>query len=460
MVWISRKPCKPTRVLTIGDGLVTVVPGPHDLGLRGLIVTRASSGERLGKDFTTQIFGAEEPLMLAGGVLLALAAFPGLPKLPFILIGSAVSGYAWNSKQRRKIDTAPAQAAGTGQSAAKESLEDLLHVEPFSLEVGLGLVKLVEGGQNSPLLRRVAGIRRQLASELGYMLPPLRLTENLSLEAHRYAVLIKGIRISSFELPAGCELAISVGKQLAPLDGHPTKEPAFGIPAVWIGRTAAEEAKRNGYTVIDPVTVMGTHLSELVRRYAHELFSRQDVKKLIDRVAVDQPKLIEELVPKIVSPGLLQRIVKNLLREQVSVRDAASIIEALGEAAVTTRNPVILTEFVRQAIRREVVRPYLNQEGNLPAFFLDPSIERIVESNIEHGEQNSHSSASPEVIRDILARLERSIHKPEGPVVILVSQAVRYFLRQMVEAVSPNIIFISHNEVPAEVNIQNLGQVR
>ena len=447
-------------VLTIGDGLVTVVPALMISVSGAMIVTRASSGERLGKDFTTQIFGAEEPLMLAGGVLLALAAFPGLPKLPFILIGSAVSGYAWNSKQRRKIDTAPAQAAGTGQPAAKESLEDLLHVEPFSLEVGLGLVKLVEGGQNSPLLRRVAGIRRQLASELGYMLPPLRLTENLSLEAHRYAVLIKGIRISSFELPAGCELAISVGKQLAPLDGHPTKEPAFGIPAVWIGRTAAEEAKRNGYTVIDPVTVMGTHLSELVRRYAHELFSRQDVKKLIDRVAVDQPKLIEELVPKIVSPGLLQRIVKNLLREQVSVRDAASIIEALGEAAVTTRNPVILTEFVRQAIRREVVRPYLNQEGNLPAFFLDPSIERIVESNIEHGEQNSHSSASPEVIRDILARLERSIHKPEGPVVILVSQAVRYFLRQMVEAVSPNIIFISHNEVPAEVNIQNLGQVR
>src|SRR5450755_2693428 len=222
-------------VLTIGDGLVTVIPALMISISGGLIVTRASSEDQLGKDFRKQVFGAYQPLLLAAGVLVVIALIPGLPKIPFLAIGGAVGGYAWKLKNRRNIDAiAEAPAAESGQSKPKDSVDDLLKVEPLAIEVGLGLVKLVEGGANSPLLKRVSGIRRQLATDLGYMLPPLKLTDNLSMEAHRYAILIKGVQISSFELPPGCELAISVGKALKPINGTPTKEPAFGIPAIWI----------------------------------------------------------------------------------------------------------------------------------------------------------------------------------------------------------------------------------
>ncbi len=450
-------------ILTIGDGLVTVVPALMISVSGAMIVTRASSEDRLGQDFKKQVFGAYQPLLLAGGVLIALAALPGLPKIPFLLVGASVGGYALQQRKRRKLDTSVGTQVSESERSApkdKETVESLLKVEPLAIEVGLGLVKLVEGGANSPLLKRVSGIRRQLATDLGYMLPPLKLTDNLSMEAHKYAILIKGVQISSFELPPGCELAISVGKPTQQISGTPTKEPAFGIPALWVNSVASEQAKRAGYTVVDPVTVMGTHISEFVRRYAHELFSRQDTKKFLDRVAVDQPKLVEDLVPKVLSMGTLQRVVQNLLREQVSIRDAASILEALGEAAGTTRNPVLLTEFVRQCIRRSVVKPYLNRQGDLPAYFVDAGIERAVESKLEHGDQNSHLAASPEMIRDVLARFERTIQKPEGPVAILVSSSVRYFMRQIVEGVSPNLVFISHNEVPPEIRVMNLGTVQ
>jgi flagellar biosynthesis protein FlhA len=448
-------------ILTIGDGLVTVVPALMISVSGGMIVTRASSETRLGKEFRSQIFSSYQPLLLAGGVLIALAALPGLPKLPFIAVGGGIGFYAWKQKDRQKTDTAAeVPATGSGQSDAKESLEGLLKVEPLAIDVGLGLVRLVEGGANSPLLRRISGIRRQLATDLGYMLPPLKLTDNLSMEAHRYSLVIKGVPISSFELPPGCELAISVGKNLPPIAGTSTKEPAFGIPALWIHSSTADQAKKLGYTVVDPVTVMGTHVSEFVRRYAHELFSRQDTKKLLDRVAADQPKLVEDLIPKILSMSTLQRVIQNLLREQVSIRDAGSILEALGEAAVTTRNPVLLTEFSRQCIRRTVVKPYLNRGGDLPAYFVDYALERSIEGKIEHSEQNSHLTASPEMIREVIARFERTIPKPEAPVAVLVGSSARYFMRQIFESGSPNLFFLSHNEVPPEVRVVNLGSVQ
>jgi flagellar biosynthesis protein FlhA len=450
-------------ILTIGDGLVTVVPALMISVSGAMIVTRASSDDRLGSEFTKQVFSNYQPLLLAGGILLALALLPGLPKLPFLAVGGGISAYGWRLKNRRKIDAAEASTTENGQAAAakkEDAVENLLKVEPLALEVGLGLVKLVEGGANSPLLRRVASIRKQLATDLGYMLPPLKLTDNLSMEAHKYAILIKGVQISAFELPPGCELAIAVGKALPPIPGTATKEPAFGIPAIWVNSSVSEQAKKSGYTVVDAVTVMGTHISEFVRRYAHELFSRQDTKKFLDRIAADQPKLVEDLVPKVLSMGTLQRIIQNLLREQVSIRDAGTILEAVGEAAATTRNPILLTEFTRQSLRRTVVKPYTNRQGDLPAYFMEPGLERALESKIEHGDQNSHLTASPEMIRDVITRFERTIPKPEGPVVVLVSSSVRYFMRQIAEGSSPNLVFISHNEVPPEVRVMNLGVVQ
>jgi len=447
-------------ILTIGDGLVTVVPALMISVSAAMIVTRSSSDDRLGKDFKSQVFGSYQPLLLAGFVLVALAAFPGLPKIPFLLVGGGVAAYAFADRTRRKVDDVSRSSTEVGQPAPKESLETLFKVEPLGLEVGLGLVRMVEGGQNSPLLRRVAGIRRQLATDLGYMLPALRLTDNLSLGAHKYSILIKGVAISSFELPPGCELAIAVGPITNPVDGQPTKDPAFGIPALWINANLSERAKKAGYTVVDPVTVIGTHIAEFVRRYAHELFGRQDAKKLLDRVAADQPKLVEDLVPKVLSMATLHRVLQNLLREQVTIRDAASILEALGEAGASTRNPVVLTEFVRQYIRRAVVKPYLTKQEDLPGFFVDSGVERMIESAIDHSDQTSRLAASPEVIRDVLARIGRAIVKPDGPTVVLVSSAVRFFMRQIAETTYPNLIFIAHNEVPAEVRVVNLGLVR
>jgi flagellar biosynthesis protein FlhA len=352
----------------------------------------------------------------------------------------------------------PAAAAKT--PAAKESLEALLKVEPLAIEVGLGLVRYVDGGAESPLLRRIAGIRRQIAGELGYLLPPVKVADNLSLGSREYVVLLKGERLSKYELVPGCELAIPAGKAEPLREGQPTREPAFGMPAWWIPEARAELVRASGYTVVDPVTVLGTHVAELARRYAHELFSRQDAKKLVDRVSGDQPKAVEDLVPKLLPLAVVQRVLQNLLRERVAVRDGASILEALGEGAGMTRNPVLLTEYVRQTIRRTVVKPYLNAAGEIPAYFVDPSIEKAVEAAVEHSEQNSHLGLAPQMIRDILTRIESRVGAPGMPVVAVTNSGARYFLRQIVESSLPNMFFVAHSEVPPGVKVVSLGVIQ
>jgi flagellar biosynthesis protein FlhA len=445
-------------VLTIGDGLVTVIPALMISISGGLVVTRASSEARLGVDFQKQLFGHAQPLLLASGVMLALAAFPGLPKIPFLLIGGAIGTVAWN--MRKKSRAAERVEAAVKPASARENLEALLRVEPLAVEVGLGLVKFVEGGQDSPLIRKISGIRRQMAAELGYVLPPVRVTDNLSLRTREYVVLLKGAEIARYELPQGCELAIPVGKAEPPPGGQQTREPAFGMTGWWIPAEAAEQARRGGFTVVDPVSVLGTHLAQVIRKHAHELFSRQDAKKLLDRVALEHPKVVEDLVPKLLPMATVQRVLQNLLREQVPIRDAVTVLEALGEAAATTRNAVLLSEYVRQALRRLVVKPFLNRSGELTAYFLDPALEQAVEQAVEHSEQSSHLTLAPQAIRDLLNRLSRKLGAPEGQVAVVTASGARYFLRQMVEPTLPNVFFISHNEIPAEAKILSLGVIQ
>ena len=444
-------------VLTIGDGLVTVIPALMISISGGLIVTRASSDVRLGAEFRRQIFGNSQPLMLAAGVLVALAALPGMPIAPFLLLGGGAGAIAW--QMRRKETAAAATPAESKPSAPKDNVETLLRVEPLAIEVGLGLVGVVEGGQESALLRRISAIRKQLATDLGYLLPPVRVTDNLSLRGREYIILLKGAEISRFELPQGCELAIPTGHTSGKVEGQPTREPAFGMSALWVPRDRAERARDAGYTVVDGISVLGTHISELVRRYAHELFSRQDAKRLLDRVSVEHPKVVEDLVPKLLPLSAVQRVLQNLLRERVSIRDAVSILEALGEAASATRNPVLLTEYVRQTIRRTVVKPYLNRTGELPAWFLDQSIEQAVEAAAEHGEQNSHLTLPPQALRDILNRIGSRVPAPETPVAAITSTGARYFLRQITESSIPNLFFLAHNEIPPGLRIQTLGTI-
>jgi len=452
-----RRAIETYTVLTIGDGLVTVIPALMISISGGLIVTRASSDTRLGADFKKQVFGNPQPLLLASGVLLALSAFPGLPTIPFLLLGAGMGTSAW---QMRKRGLEAKKVTETKAPAARENLEAVLKVEPLAVEVGLGLVKLVEGGKSSPLLRRISGIRRQLATDLGYIFPPVRVTDNLSLKPREYRISLKGVEVARYEMPQGMELAIPVGKGGAPLGGQATREPAFGMPAWWIPSDQAERARRASYTVVDAVSVLGTHLAELIRRHAHELFSRQDAKKLLDRVAVENPKVVEELTPKLLTLAAVQRVLQNLLRERVSIRDAVSVLEGLSEAGASTRNPILLTEYVRQAIRRTVVRPYLNSAGDLPAYFVDASIEQAVEAAVQHGEQSSHLNLAPQAIRDILSRIEQKVGSPETPVVAVTSTAARYFLRQIVEASRANVVFLSHNEVPAEVKVVSQGVIQ
>ena len=444
-------------VLTIGDGLVTVIPALMISISGGLIVTRTSSDTRLGADFRKQVFGSPQPLLLASGVLLALGAFPGLPTVPFVLLGAGMGASAWRMR-RRKIEAQ--QVTEVKAAPPRENLEAVLRVEPLAVEVGLGLVRLVEGGKNSPLLRRISGIRRQLAGDLGYVFPPVRVTDNLSLKPREYAISMKGVEVARYEMPQGCDLAIPMGKPSAPVAGQATREPAFGMPAWWIPSDQSERARRANYTVVDLVSVLGTHLAELIRRHAHELFSRQDAKKLLDRVAVENPKVVEELTPKLLPLATVQRVLQNLLRERVSIRDAASILEALSEAGASSRNPILLTEFVRQAIRRTVVKPYLNASGDLPAYFVDSSVEQAVESSVQHAEQSSHLTMAPQAIRDVLSRVQQKIGSPETPVVAVTSAGARYFLRQIAEASMANVAFLSHNEVPVEVKVVSQGLIQ
>jgi len=266
--------------------------------------------------------------------------------------------------------------------------------------------------------------------------------------------------VARFEMPQGCELAIQPGKAVAPLEGLATREPAFGIPAVWIRPEQAEGARAAGYTVVDAVSVLGTHLAEIIRQHAHELFSRQDAKKFLDRVTEDNPKVVEDLVPKLLPLAVVQRVLQNLLRERVSIRDAVSILEALGEAANITKNPVLLTEYVRQATRRAVVKPYLNSSGDLPAYLLDPSLEQMVESGVEHGEHSSHLNLAPQAIREVLERIRRTVGTPDTPVVAVTSSTARYFLRQMAEPSIRSLFFLSHNEIPAGAKVVSLGVIQ
>jgi flagellar biosynthesis protein FlhA len=442
-------------VLTIGDGLVTVIPALMISISGGLIVTRASSDTKLGSDVYRQVFSNSHPLLLASGVLIAMAAFPGLPKIPFLVLGAGVGAMGWRVRQKN----ATAAPAAPSTTPPRENLEALLRIEPIAMEVGLGLVHLVEGGQSSPLLKRIASIRKQLTTELGYILPPVRVTDNLTLKSREYVISLKGVEVARYELAQGCELALHSDEKAEKIEGIPTHEPAFGIAAVWITPDKVELARRAGYTVVDSISILGTHLGEVVRRHAYELFSRQDAKKVLDRVNEDSPKVVEDLVPKLLSLAVVQKVFQNLLRERVSIRDAASILEALGEAAPITKNTALLTEYVRQAIRRQVVKPWLDPSGDLSAYLLDPNLEQTIESSIEHTETSSHLNLSPQRIRDLQDRLKKCCNPPDAPALLITNAAVRFFVRQVAETVAPNLTVLSHNEIPPGNRIASLGAV-
>jgi flagellar biosynthesis protein FlhA len=444
-------------VLTIGDGLVTVIPALMISISGGLIVTRASSDSRLGAQFQAQVFGKSEPLLLASGVLVALSLFPGLPTIPFLALGGGLGFIGW--QKRRKSDASVKTSTDADDKPAKENLEALLQVDPLTVEVGLGLVKLVDGGPNSRLLQRISGIRKTLASQLGYFLPPVKVNDNLSLRAREYTLFIKGVEMGRYEMPTGQELAIPGGTVDGSVEGTPTKDPAFHLAALWIPAERAAFARTRGYTVVDDVSVMGTHLSEVVRKHAHELFSRQDTKNFCDRVAQTNPKVVEDLVPKMLSLSVIQRVLQNLLRERVPIRDSVTILEALSEGAQMTKNPVLLTEYVRQGIRRAIISAHVNQHSELAAYLVEPAAEHAVEAVVEHSEHNSVLGLAPQAARDLVGRITRRLERPDSSAVVLVNPSIRYFVKQLLETAFPDVTVLSHSEVPPEIKVKSLGWI-
>ncbi len=445
-------------ILTIGDGLVTVIPALMISVSGALIVTRASSESRLGAEVQKQIFNQAQPLMLAAGVLVALAAFPGLPKIPFLVLGAGAGFGGW--KLRQKEQKAKLTIAATALTKPKEDIESLLKVEPVAIEVGLGLVRFVEGGLQSILLKRIAAIRRQFASEMGYLLPPVRVTDNVQLKAREYVVLVKGIEVARYELHAGCELAIQPAQNAVTIPGTATREPAFNMPAVWVTPDQIDRARSLGFTIVDPSSVMGTHFTEVIKKHSCELFSRQDAKRVLDRVGQDQPKLIEDLVPKQLTLASVQKIFQNLLRERVAIKDAETILEAMSEGSAMTRNVNLLSEYVRQAIRRSIVKPHLNIAGDLPVYFLDGQMEQMIEGAIEHGEHSSHLNLSPQQVKSVVDKLTHALPVTDAGVAVMTSSGARHFLKQMTENAFPSLTVISHNEVPSGTRVICIGTIK
>lgn len=444
-------------VLTVGDGLVTVIPALLISVSGGIITTRAAGESSLSVDFGKQLFGRPEPLLLAAGVMGSLAAVPGLPAAPFLLLGSSAATAGW---RLRKKETTPVLAVtDVARPKEPENVESLLRIEPLAIEVGLGLVKIVDAAQGGALLARIAGVRRQLAQELGFVLPPVRVTDNLQLKPREYVMNLKGIEIARYELHSDSVLAIKAGHGKGTLEGIACKEPAFGMDGLWVPQEQSDKARLLGYTVVDAANVVATHLTEIIRRHAHELFSRQDTDGLLQRIKDENPKLIEDLVPQLMSLSIVQKVMQNLLRERVSIRDAVSILEALSEAGTATKNPTLLTEYVRQALSRSIARPYLDDNGDMPAYLLGPALESILQSGIEHNEQGSRLVLDPTALADVARKIGKTIGQLHSPTPLVCSSSVRFAVRQLVEHDVPLLAAISHAEVPPNIRVISLGTV-
>jgi len=457
-------------ILTIGDGLVTVIPALMISLAGGLIVTRASSEGQLDSEIRRQIFAIPEPVGLAGVVLILLALVPGLPKIPFFTLGGLAIYTAKKMLEKRHALSIAKPEPAVAAATAKESMETLLKVDTVAVEVGLGLVRLVEGGGQSTLLQRISGVRRQMATDFGFILPAVRVTDNLSLRATEYRILVKGNEMARFEMKRGCELALLPGDpkernhsqlvaKLTALGALPTKEPAFQLDALWVPSEHVETARLEGCTIVDSASIVGTHFSETMKRTAPEIFTRQDAKRYVDRVAEETPKLVEDLVPKLLPLGTVQKILQNLLRERVSIRDGVSILEAMSEGGAMTRNPTLITEFVRQSIRRTITKQLLTTGNEINAWLLNPELEQELEAAVEHGEFNSHLTAAPARIRDLLSRCKQVLSNPMASAVILTGSNARFFVRQLTESAFPNLSVISHSEIASGIQVNSLGQI-
>jgi len=457
---------KTYTILTVGDGLVTMIPSLLVSVAGAIVLTRASSESTLGIDVGKQLFGKRKALWIAGGVMAALALMPGLPKLSFIMM----SGLMIVLARRAKPDTAvegqvtPGAPAAKGAAAtpATDPMDSLLKLDEMMLEVGLGLVPLVDAKQGGQLLGKVRSLRKSLATQLGFLVPPIHITDNLARKEREYVIYLKGVEIARWEMRKDCLLAISSQSTPPALPGQETREPAFNTPAKWISPDLQAQALAAGYVVVDHTSALATHLGEVVRQNAHLLLTRQETKRLIDRLSDSHPKLVEELIPKVMTLGEVQKVMQLLLREQVSIRDLGTILETMVDVAPTNKNPVLLVESIRQALGRALVRPLLDERGELKVVTLDRSIEEECSRALTPQPAVSASALQPNTARRVLDGL-RSLFGDQvvnAPPVLLCASPGRFHLRRILEPFFPKIVVLAPTEIPPLVPVQSIGAVR
>ena len=465
-----RDALKTYTILTVGDGLVTMIPSLLVSVAGGIVVTRASSDDSLGGDVGKQLFARSRPLWIAAGVMLVLALVPGLPKISFFAIAAGVALLARRAKNPE--ESAP-QASATSSAAAgasanvaagsqPEALEALLKLDELSLEVGYALVPLVDSARGGQLLQRVKSLRRHLALQLGFIIPPVHITDNLKLKPREYVIHLRGVEITRWEMHEDCLLAVSSEVNPPDIAGMATNEPAFGVAARWIAPALREQALALGYAVVDQTSVLATHLAEVIRQHAHEVLSRSETKRLLDQLSESHPKLVEELVPKLLSLGEVQKVLQQLLREQVSIRDLASILESLLDTAATNKNPVVLVEVARQALGRALVRPLLSDDGGLQVVTLDAGIEEELGRAFSGQAPSASAALEPSYIRRILDALKRMAGDELrlATPVILCSSPTRFHLRRLLEPFLPKLVVLSPAEVPPIVQLKSVGMIR
>lgn len=450
--------------LTIGDGLVSQIPALIISTAAGIVVTRSSGSGNVGSEMVKQLFISSKAVYIVAAIMAVLGLIPGLPTLPF-LVSAAMLGIAAYVMDTYKKEAAEKKAIDAQDKAAapvKENIENLLSLDMVELEVGYGLINVVESQQSGDLLERIVSIRKQFALDMGIIVPSIHIRDNLQLDPGEYRLMIKGNRVGGGILKPDALLAMDPGNVLSPIDGIPTKEPAFGLDAMWVSKGMREEAELAGYTVVDLPTVMATHLTEIIRTHAHELLGRQEVSNLVDNFKKSFPKVVEDLIPDVLSLGSIVRVLQSLLKEQISIRDLLTIFETLANEAHFTKDTEALTESVRKSLARSITSKFKSDDEKVTVITLDPRLEELVASSLIQTEQGIQLVMDPRQAHQMITKIADSIEShPEiaGQPILLTSPTIRRHIHKLTSRFLPQLIVLSHNELTTDISIQSVGVV-
>lgn len=452
-------------LLTVGDGLVTQIPALIVSTAAGIIVTRTATNTDFSQEVTKQLIMKPKSLTAACFIMIFFGIMPGLPFIPFFILSGilGVISYKLYLKQKVEIELKEKKLAQEKLKPQSEKLENLLPVDILELEVGYGLINIVNSEQNGDLLERITNIRKQFALDLGVIVPSIRIRDNLELKPGDYQIILKGVRIASGSLMVGNLLAMDPGNVKDTIIGIPAKEPAFNLDALWITSRQKDEAIYAGYTVVDLSTIIATHLTEMIRQNIHELLGRQELQSLLDTLKQIAPKVIEDLIPNVLPVGTILKVLKNLLREGVSIRDFRSILEILAEFAPTQKDVCLLTEYVRSGIARTITKKLVSVDGFLKLITLEKNIEEVFSAGIIQTDHGAQLSVDPEFIKKFISQLSEEVSKMVteiGQAVVLCSPTIRYHIKLLVDRFIPNVTILSHNEITPHIQVQSYGVVR